>query len=168
MNDLINTGEYEAPKNSNYWKKKLQKYFEDNHIEDLTDFTHSTCFTYLINLSQLDENSSSNDGDNISKIGGANFLEILISNKKPLICFHFLTYYKTDNGEFKRSKTSSKTYLEEHNEYSVNISLFIEENHLIFVDDENLSSKVLFKGNTVSFYYKYFNQNDENPLNIPY
>jgi len=75
-----------------YWKDKLIKYFADFYIDDLTDLNYSTCLTYLLTLSEINASLFSREVDILLESRNLYFMEILISNKKPLITFHFWKY----------------------------------------------------------------------------
>jgi len=45
---------------------------------------------------------------------------------------------------------------------------FIRDNNLVLLKDNDLKSKVNLDGRLVSLYYKFFNQEGENPLKVPY
>lgn len=78
----------ESLKESFYWKKKLLKFFEKYYVDDLTDLNSSTCLTYLVTLSEINGSLFSREVDLLLESSDLYFLEILISNQKPLITFH--------------------------------------------------------------------------------
>lgn len=81
-----------------YWKAKLLKCFEKYYVDDLTDLNYSTCLTYLVTLSEINESLFSREVNLLLKSSDLYFLEIPISNQEPLITFHFWKYFKKDDG----------------------------------------------------------------------
>lgn len=151
-----------------YWKDKLIKYFADFYIDDLTDLNYSTCLTYLLTLSEINASLFSREVDILLESRNLYFMEILISNKKPLITFHFWKYLKKDGCGHKGFLTSEIPYLKEHNLAYNKMLDFIRDNNLVLLKDNDLKSKVNLDGRLVSLYYKFFNQEGENPLKVPY
>lgn len=158
----------ESLKESFYWKKKLLKFFEKYYVDDLTDLNSSTCLTYLVTLSEINGSLFSREVDLLLESSDLYFLEILISNQKPLITFHFWKYLKKDDGIDKGFLVSDVPYLKEHDLIYKKMFDFINDNNLLFINDNDLKSKVFLEGRLVSLYYKFFNQEGEDPLKVPY
>ncbi|MBU5255278.1 hypothetical protein [Tissierella praeacuta] len=155
-------------KESFYWKKKLLKCFEKYYVDDLTDLNSSTCLTYLVTLSEINESLFSREVDLLLESSDLYFLEILISNQKPLITFHFWKYLKKEDGIDKGFLVSDVPYLKEHDLIYKKMFDFINNNKLFFINDNDLKSKVFLEGRLVSLYYKFFNQEGEDPLKVSY
>lgn len=64
--------------------------------------------------------------------------------------------------------TSEIPYLKEHNLAYNKMLDFIRDNNLVLLKDNDLKSKVNLDGRLVSLYYKFFNQEGEDPLKVPY
>lgn len=165
--EKINYSE-EKFKKSDYWKENLDTYFNNLFIDDLTDLNYSTCLTYLITLSDINKSLFSKKSDILLESNDLYFLEVLISIEKPLVTFHFWKYLKKENGIDKGILVSSVPYLKEHDIYYKKIIKFITDNNLLFISTINLKTKVLAEQTPVSLYYKYFNQEGENKLMVPY
>lgn len=149
-----------------YWSQRIQKQFSKNHIDDMTDLNYATCFTYLVSLNQNNEGLYSDDIETVLEEKDAYFYEILISSQKPLITAHFWRYPKGSQAQVL--EVSEKPYLKEHGLAYNKMLDFIKDNNLVFLNDNDLKSKVNFDGILASLYYKFFNQEGEDPLKIPY
>lgn len=155
-------------KKSSYWKDKLLDYFGDFYLDDLTDLNYSSCFTYLISLDELKHSLFSKEVDFLLESSDLYFLEILISTQKPLVSFHFWKYLRKENGIDRGFITSEEVYLEKHGFLCKKIGTFIGENKLLLLKNNDLKTQVFLEGRPVSFYYKFFNQEGEDPLKLPY
>ncbi len=152
---------------SSYWKEKLQGAFGDYYIDDLTDLNYSTCFTYLLSLSETEYSLFSKEVDRILESRDLYFLEVLISTEKPLASFHFWKYLKKEDGIDRGFTVSDKGYLKEDDRVYRRMMDFIHSNNLIFLDNRDLRTEMIFKGRPVNIYYRYFNQEGK-PLDLPY
>lgn len=155
-------------KETSYWKEKLLGYFGDYYLDDLTDFNYSSCFTYLISLGGLKHSLFSKEVDFLLGSRDLYFLEILISSQKPLVTFHFWKYLKKEDGIDRGFLASERAYLKEDSQVYDRILDFIDSNDLIYLDDRALGTRIIFKGRPVNLYYRFFNQEGEDALKLPY
>jgi hypothetical protein len=49
---------------ANYWQNELRIFFPNNNIENLTDFSYSTCFNIYINISDISAKTGTQDFNN--------------------------------------------------------------------------------------------------------
>lgn len=83
----------EVQKDRTYWDVYLKKYLSDSFIDNFTDFSDSTCFTYFIPCDRTAFRVGSkelieylHDGNTVC------YLKFQISLRAPIACAVFLTY----------------------------------------------------------------------------
>ncbi len=126
--------------NRGYWIDKLQEYFPNKYIDNLTEFNYDKCFSMYINLSDNKGSIGTEEFDNyILENENLYILSIKISVLAPYCIFKYVRYYVDE--EIK-CETSSIPYCEEHMEFNKIINNFISDYHLILLDDNTLMREV--------------------------
>lgn len=165
--DVIDDVSYEEWfKNLKYfWEDRLKDYFPFNYIDNLTDFNYSTCFTYLLTINEQNKLGLHNM-DNLIAQEDQYFIEIIISIKKPIASVHFFKYIKESKGQIL---VSTDRYFEENQKDMYRKCVeFAQENNLLLLSDDHLSTIIKENNDSMSIYYKYFNQESEDKTKIPY
>lgn len=124
----------------NYWIDKLQEYFPNNYINNLTDFNYAKCFSMYINLSDIKADIGTKEfHEHIIETKNVYGIIIEISVLAPYCVFKYSRYYVDDE---VKCETSAMPYCEEHMEFHKIINDFISDYNLIFLDDNTLMKEV--------------------------
>ncbi len=150
------------------WNDLIEEHFYPSNIDDVTDIDNEEvlCYQYLISLNKGNEGLFDDSIDTLIKTDKAYFLEIIISREKPLTSAHFWRY-SPDNDEIVLD-IKEKAFLSEHKEVYEKYLKFAKQYNLIPLDNTGLREKVTLDGETVSMYYKYFDQTMDDPLDTHY
>ncbi|GAA0776079.1 hypothetical protein GCM10008908_28830 [Clostridium subterminale] len=123
-----------------YWIDKLQKYFPNSYINNITDFNYAKCFSMYINLSDIRADIGSKEfHEHIENEKDVYGIIIEISVLASYCVFKYSRYYI--DGQTK-CETSSIPYCEKHMEFNKIINNFISDYHLILLDDNTLMREV--------------------------
>lgn len=150
------------------WYDLIEEHFYPSNVDDVTDIDNEKvlCYQYLISLNKKNESLSDESIDGLIKTDNAYFLEIMISREKPLTSVHFWRYSPSNDGA--ALDISEKAFLPEHKGNFDKFLVFTEKHGLIVLDDAGLEGKTIYNGETVSIYYKYFDQTLDDPLKTHY
>jgi hypothetical protein len=127
--------------NRDYWISNLKKAFPNNHIENLTDFNYSKCFTMCVNISEIDTNIGTDEFDKYIKTEGfLDRLQIQISILGPYATFKYIRYECIDNKNVYND--SYKPYIEKYSFVGDNVAELLYLNNLMLLDESILSIEV--------------------------
>lgn len=145
INQIYKNGgvEYALSKyvNRDHWVLKFKSAFTENHIENLTDFNYSKCFTICINISPTNANVGTEKfGDYIKKECILDRIQVQISAVAPYAMFKYIRYeYKDEETNYS---DSFKAYKEQDSIVGNNVTNFLISNNLIILDPDILSIEV--------------------------
>lgn len=148
-----------------HWSKdRLEEYFPDQNVGDITDLDFSTSYQYLIALNN--NGFDSGEIDDFMEENDTYFLEVHISTEKPLI---YMSYWKYLKGASPQDlETSVEAFLKEHEVFYDIFYKYAQDHDLIIINYDDLKLELEEDGKKVSLYYKYFNHFPKEPLVVPF
>ncbi len=147
------------------WWGEIEEYFRPVAFDDVGRLDHSA-YDYLLSLNKSNLIISSEGFDSLLENEDAYFMEIIISRDKLLSSVHFWQYPRGSRGQVLN--TSEKPFLQEHEALQKKFMAFAEKMNLLVLRDEDLRELVPYEEDMVSIYYKYFDDEYESRLEIPY
>ncbi|NLC39771.1 MAG: hypothetical protein GX763_02515 [Clostridiaceae bacterium] len=147
------------------WWGEIEEYFHPVAFDDVGRLDHSA-YDYLLSLNKANLRFSSEEIDSLIVNEDVYFMEIIISRDKLLSSVHFWQYPR--GSKWQVLNISEKPYLPEHEAMQKKFMAFAEKMNLLVLSDEDLREQVVHEGETVSIYYKYFDDEYESRLDIPY
>ena len=147
------------------WWGEIEEFFHPVAFDDIGRLDHSA-YDYLLSLNKANLRLSSEDIDSIIENEDANFMEIIISRDKLLTSVHFWQYPR--GSKWQVLNISEKPYLQEHEAMHKKFMAYAEKMNLLVLRDEDLRELVPYEEDMVSIYYKYFDDEYESRLEIPY
>lgn len=149
-----------SPGHIGLWDDVVEDYFFPRHVDIVTDFDNekSLCHTFLISLNKGNMGLFDATIDDIIQTENAYFLEIAISEEKPLTSAYYWRYiWENDD---VRLDVSPEPYLEEQQVAGDLFIAFADEYNLLILDDETLHKQNVIGDETTSLYHQYFHLPD--------
>lgn len=126
-----------------FWLPDLRKYFENKYIENLTSFDYSRCFTYLINLDDLNIGATSIEANKYIAENGVIFcLLIKISLFGPYLWYAYVKYYFSNEDKQIKADFRKKCFHREHEIVEEYLNKFIIDHEMIVLSDEILKKEI--------------------------
>ncbi len=147
------------------WYGELEDYFYPTAIDDVGRLDYSA-YDYLLSLNKGNVKLFSEEIDSLMENEDAYFLEIIISRDKLLTSVHFWQYPKGSRGQILN--TSEKPFVDGQEAMKDKYMDFAKQYNLLVLDEEDLKEQVPYQGEMVSIYYKYFDDEYESTVEIPY
>lgn len=124
-----------------YYLKGFKELFVGKHIENMTDFNYSKCFSICVNLSDV---HSSITGQKFEQFITENHrvyrMEVQMSIIAPYAMIKYLRYDLKDNQVFMQS--SDYPFLPNQNIYDKKIKEFLIDKHYVLLGDAELTQAV--------------------------
>lgn len=147
------------------WKDRLESYFYKDEIEDLSDFDRQRHCSFYLSTDRKIKGLLSESFDQAIKKEDVYFIEISISDDRPLFFISFLKYKKgEDDNELE---VSEEAFLHQHEEYLETLDIFARAYNLTRLSFKDLEQITSLDGETCSIYHKYFD-NHSQKLGLPW
>ena len=153
----------------------LQQIFKGHTVDDLSNMDNSYSYEFLVAINnegffshtiELEAGVSMHTMDDAIKDRDLYYLNIMVSTEKPFATALFLKY--TQGDEQEAPMVSKHPFDETHASFFENYLLFLNEYQLCHVSYEDLNAIVKWDTEKVSFYYRYFNPNNNHVLEVPF
>lgn len=153
----------------------LQRMFEPYTVDDLSDMDNSYSYEFLVAINnegffshtiELEAGVSMHTMDDAIKGKDLYYLNIMVSTEKPFATALFLKY--TQGDEQEAPVVSKLPFDEKQAPFFDTYLLFLNEYQLCHVSYEDLNETVKWDTERVSFYYRYFNPNNNHVLEVPF
>ena len=145
-------------KERTYWDAAINRYLPEHFVDNFTDFSDSTCFTYFIGCDGSQFPVGSQDLTAYLKAGSdAYYVKLQISLLAPLMCVLFCKYEKSPTA----LQISEEPFTRSQQSACAALMRFAEENSLRIVKYSeliNTAADASIKGQTA---YSYFFEADE-------
>lgn len=124
-----------------YWTSTIRKNLNNYSIENLTDFSYSSCFTIFINISETDVRVGTPEFDNyVISFGVLYRLNLQISILAPYSTFKYVKYEYVDNKI--NYNESYLPFLEQHSVLGTEVKRFLNLYNLKLLDEKVLSTEI--------------------------
>lgn len=124
-----------------HWLNELKTCFIVKHIENLTDFNYSNCFSYAINEGGLDLCVGTQEFfEYMGQHKELNRVQVLISVLAPYLTFRFMKY-KYLNGSISLESIYEPS-IELRGYAESGVKKFCDKNNLFIISDENLKKEI--------------------------
>lgn len=124
-----------------YYLKSFKELFVGKHIENMTDFNYSKCFSICINLSDIDSPIGSQQFEQfITDSGNIYRVDVHLSVIAQYAVVKYLKYEIKDNKVVVQS--SNTPYLPNQNDFDDKIKEFLNGKGYMLLDDVELTKAV--------------------------
>lgn len=126
---------------SGYWFNKINNYFEEFYVENLTDFNYSTCFTIYLNISKNNFKVGTEEFNNYIRENQYLYrVKIQISAIAPYAIYEFIKY--TYENQIIIMKSSFTPFIKEHYFLEDKVIEFLNMSNFTILDETLLSIEI--------------------------